>query len=392
MRFHRRSLFARQLLDQIMNGFLSMRKVAPVVALAVVTVCYSFATVKHDILEQSLLFRNSSSNATAFRTYTAASGIIDAAATIDCCSTFSMLGLEDTVNTTGDWYHYRSPKNFTASDLTLLRADIAQALAPPKRCAARQSTTNKSATLRLSFLHVPKTGGESVEINLGLGNHKNHSLGQDRLGYLDRDQLDALSVFTTIRDPHDRMLSWFKFCLAGYAPPNTFEKRRMPSTKERKTQTCTKAHNLTNGVRTKEDLKMAFASFVEYVTTNKEGRDLWLIGTYARYLLNDEGRFLPRWVIRFDQLEEDWERVVQCGLGFTDAILTHENDSGDLKRSLSPRMTAMFNEERDFHYWYLPKPWCLVQQAFQIDFELFPMMNWAGMSGYHVSSEAECFV
>lgn len=374
-----------------MDGLLSMCKVAPVVALAAVTICYSFATVKHDILTQSLLYRNSS-NAPAFHTYAAASGIIDAAATIDCCSTFSMLGLEDTVKTTGDWYHFRFPNNFTASDLTLLRADIARALAHPKRCAARQSITNKSATLRLPFLHIPKTGGESVEVNLGIGKNKTHSLGQNRLGNLDRDQLDTLGVFTTIRDPHDRMLSWFKFCLAGYAQPNTFAKRSMPTTAEHETQICSKAQNLANSVRTKEELKLAFASFVEYVTTNKEGRDLWLSGTYARYLLNDEGRFLPRWVIRFDQLEEDWKRVVQCGLGFTDAILTHENDSGDLSRSLSPKMTAMFKEERDFHYWYLPKPWCSVQQAFQIDFQLFPMMNWAGRSGYHVSSEAECFV
>ncbi|EWM20514.1 hypothetical protein Naga_100235g3 [Nannochloropsis gaditana] len=152
-----------------------------------------------------------------------------------------MLGLEDTAKTTGDWYHFRFPNNYAASDLTLLRADTARALAHPEK-------------------------------------NKSYFLSQDRLENPDRDQLNALGVFTTIRDPHDRTLSWFKFCLVRWATPNTFAKLIMPHTDEQKTQICTKAHTLTNGIRTKEDLKLAFASFVVYLTANKEGRDLRLSG------------------------------------------------------------------------------------------------------------------
>ena len=78
------------------------------------------------------------------------------------------------------------------------------------------------------FVHIPKTGGESLEALLGT--RKNHSLARNRPeiadGYKYHGHSGAESnrtrhfAFSIVRNPFDRFVSWFRFCLDGWYNPN----------------------------------------------------------------------------------------------------------------------------------------------------------------------------
>jgi hypothetical protein len=62
---------------------------------------------------------------------------------------------------------------------------------------------------QFQFLHIPKTGGESLEDTLNI--HKSHDTWwQRREWYTENKTRHGLSI-TIIRNPFDRMYSWFKF-------------------------------------------------------------------------------------------------------------------------------------------------------------------------------------
>lgn len=65
--------------------------------------------------------------------------------------------------------------------------------------------------LKLIFLHVPKTGGESLEALLKI--KKNHTVQGERAKEYSNAK-HHLAV-TIIRNPFSRMFSWFRFCIHG---------------------------------------------------------------------------------------------------------------------------------------------------------------------------------
>jgi len=66
---------------------------------------------------------------------------------------------------------------------------------------------------RVTFLHYAKTGGEFVEKTFGL--MKNHRPAAERQRRGDFDRQKAL-VVTVVRNPLERLVSWFRFCIHGH--------------------------------------------------------------------------------------------------------------------------------------------------------------------------------
>ena len=64
------------------------------------------------------------------------------------------------------------------------------------------------------FVHIPKTGGTTIEAVLKIP--KNHALAFDRFQELERPTTFTVAV---VRNPWDRALSWYRFCVAGAGPP-----------------------------------------------------------------------------------------------------------------------------------------------------------------------------
>jgi len=60
------------------------------------------------------------------------------------------------------------------------------------------------------FLHIPKCGGETLERALRL--EKDYATAWERRKEWNEDTV----VFTIVRNPFDRMLAWFRFCLHGW--------------------------------------------------------------------------------------------------------------------------------------------------------------------------------
>lgn len=74
------------------------------------------------------------------------------------------------------------------------------------------------------FIHVPKTGGETLEEALNIS--KSHEPLRRRLGEVfSGEKMDTkrdVAVLLLVRNPYERMWSWFKFCLHGYKGRHVF--------------------------------------------------------------------------------------------------------------------------------------------------------------------------
>lgn len=77
----------------------------------------------------------------------------------------------------------------------------------------RRSCPQNASAKQLIFIHIPKTGGESLEKAWDLP--KNHHLASERRHevFSSAGRRDDVFVATIIRNPYDRMWSWFRYCL-----------------------------------------------------------------------------------------------------------------------------------------------------------------------------------
>lgn len=67
------------------------------------------------------------------------------------------------------------------------------------------------------FIHVPKTGGRSVLDACGLKFTVQHKTIQDYTNELGESAVAGMFKFSTVRNPWDRVYSWWRFFVAGKA-------------------------------------------------------------------------------------------------------------------------------------------------------------------------------
>jgi hypothetical protein len=69
-------------------------------------------------------------------------------------------------------------------------------------------------TQKILFIHIPKTGGKSVLKAMGI-NRTNHATYMDYKRLIGEDQLKDYFIFSLVRNPEERIISTWKYLLAG---------------------------------------------------------------------------------------------------------------------------------------------------------------------------------
>jgi len=81
----------------------------------------------------------------------------------------------------------------------------------PKDCKCESQFVDCSPPV---FLHVPKTGGESIEAMFGMLMN-NHMTSVEREEEIHNPSMTPF-VISVVRNPYDRAFSWFRYCIHGH--------------------------------------------------------------------------------------------------------------------------------------------------------------------------------
>ena len=158
----------------------------------------------------------------------------------------------------------------------------------------------RNQTKKLVFYHIPKTGGEALEQAFGI--EKNHNPWTTRNK---GDDIENIIAFTVIRNPFDRMLSWFRFCLHGYYG-------HLPDP----VRFCLLAHQLIDeasdehGNHTTKSVSNAFESWLEqsYLVLLDNP---WLTSNYHQFLGGTSPLHVD-YIIRFEHYSEDYALLAEA--------------------------------------------------------------------------------
>jgi hypothetical protein len=201
---------------------------------------------------------------------------------------------------------------------------------------------------RFVFVHVQKTGGTSIEsvltraypdARLWLGRHSHARAGQAELG---ADPWEASFSFAFVRNPWDRLVSWYAMIRNAFDALGPF-KRLSPAPFESK---------LWNYAVRKSS---SFDSFLENCTD--EMFDLGCYKSFAYnqvdYLTNESGQLIVDFVGRYETLAQDAAQVFER-LGVSGGL-------PELNRS----------RHAPYRDLYSPRMQKLVEQRFAKDIETF---------------------
>jgi hypothetical protein len=67
---------------------------------------------------------------------------------------------------------------------------------------------------KILFIHIPKTGGKSIRKAMGI-TRANHATYMDYKRLIGEDQLKECFIFSLVRNPEERIVSTWKYLLAG---------------------------------------------------------------------------------------------------------------------------------------------------------------------------------
>ena len=201
------------------------------------------------------------------------------------------------------------------------------------------------------FIHIPKTGGETIEKLISVTKH--HFTATDH--QFDGQSSPRPFVVTIIRNPYDRVWSWFKFCIHGFKKhhpgPALFCKPALNAFLAASKRLGNSTVGLPNAtlVSAWQQTLWQWMQAVDGFMLRPEVRR-----PRSSYDKNDIARFsmvdyLVHWpadtyaadfVIRFEHYEQDLAALLEC-LGppwnKLNASRFHENSSGsDATRAMQP--------------------------------------------------------
>ena len=243
------------------------------------------------------------------------------------------------------------------------------------------------------FIHVPKTGGENFQkLITGSGALKNHSTATDQ-------QFDGRQprpfVVTIVRNPYDRVWSWFKFCIHG-------DRRQLPGP-ERFCEPAldaflTAADRLGNRTAGWSDAALlhSWQQALRQWTASVGGFMRRPVGRRAASRIDQSdvarlsmvdflvhrpsGHFAADFVLRFERYENDLAGLFACfgpPWDTLNASRTHEHSSsGDATRTMQPaagRLGELYSHlsslERRRVFTSATRDW--VHRWFGADFDFF---------------------
>lgn len=136
---------------------------------------------------------------------------------------------------------------------------------------------------RFTFVHIPRTAGNSIVRALGI-KYDSHETAMQRRSQL-KNQWDTYFNFTIIRNPWDRILSWYLFC----------KQLRKITAKERALYAMPFEEWITNGMHTHWE-----TSNVKFNGKNPL--------TLHEYIL-DKNEIIVDFIGRFERLHQDFSTI-----------------------------------------------------------------------------------
>lgn len=208
-------------------------------------------------------------------------------------------------------YKITGPLPFCQMQLSLFRTTVRDLI-----CARNGSfgIIPPSQQSHIEFLHFPKTGGESLEGTLKIT--KNHLTWWERQNWYSMPRIKRGLAVTIIRNPFDRMYSWFKFCLHGY-------RNKVPGP----TEHCLLAHQIIHshtGLHNLTCVSQAFEMWLETLFINPKLYNPWLTQPQHDFLGGVDPLHVD-YIIRFEHYAEDYELLAHA-LGRNES-LQHDNGS-----------------------------------------------------------------
>ena len=160
---------------------------------------------------------------------------------------------------------------------------------------------------KLLFLHIPKTGGRSIQKCVFGGIKGNPHRRALSLRNKIKSEFSDYLIFSFVRNPWERLVSLYHYLKNGFG--NTSQDRELT---ERV------------GMLSFEEFAANPAITAELVDFRKEEMRSMLI-PQVDYLFDDSGRWLPTFLGRFEQIQEDMNRL--CALVGAKTGFGHLNGS-----------------------------------------------------------------
>ena len=180
---------------------------------------------------------------------------------------------------------------------------------------------NSEKYKNILFVHIPKTGGQSIRSALGWGNMESVCVHLTALGWIDSmgwEHWNSSYTFSVVRNPWDRMVSAYFYDKKRHwsGPLETVAGRISPS----QTQKGTYVERF-NSQRKKNHHPFNDLSFEGYLDWRMRECPPW---PCMDFLVDQRGKMLVKDIIKLENFQKDFNKVC-TEIGINPIKLPHKN-------------------------------------------------------------------